>query len=65
MHYGTNVTSTTLCTTIWLISLKALHVSTIEHLMSALSGMLHIDNVNIFIDGPEVPIMDGSSISFC
>tara|TARA_Y100000590_G_scaffold453125_1_gene597573 strand:- start:436 stop:1047 length:612 start_codon:yes stop_codon:yes gene_type:complete len=31
--------------------------------MSALSG-LHIDNINIFIDGPEVPIMDGSSLPF-
>ena len=38
-------------------------VSTIEHLMSALSG-LHIDNIRIEIDGPEVPIMDGSSIKF-
>ena len=52
-----NVTATKLSTT---ISNKSdLSVSTIEHLMSALSG-LHIDNVNIFIDGPEVPIMDGS-----
>ena len=31
--------------------------------MSALSGM-HIDNVNVLIDGPEVPIMDGSSLPF-
>ena len=31
--------------------------------MSALSGM-HIDNVNILISGPEVPIMDGSSFPF-
>ena len=31
--------------------------------MSALSGM-HIDNVKIYIDGPEVPIMDGSSKPF-
>jgi len=31
--------------------------------MSALSG-LHIDNIKIEIDGPEVPIMDGSSIKF-
>ena len=56
-----NVTSTTLCTTI--SNTKGAYVSTIEHLMSALSG-LHIDNVNIFIDGPEVPIMDGSSFPF-
>ena len=31
--------------------------------MSALSGM-HIDNVEIYIDGPEIPIMDGSSKNF-
>ena len=31
--------------------------------MSALSGM-HIDNANILISGPEVPIMDGSSFPF-
>ncbi len=38
-------------------------VSTIEHLLSALYA-LHIDNVLIEIDGPEVPIQDGSSLNF-
>ena len=56
-----NVSSTNLCTTI--SNNIGVHVSTIEHLMSALSGM-HIDNVNILIDKPEVPIMDGSSLPF-
>ena len=56
-----NVTNTNLCTTI--SNQYNISVSTIEHLMSALSG-LHIDNVNIYIDGPEVPIMDGSSKQF-
>ena len=56
-----NVSSTTLCTTI--SNEKGISVSTIEHLMSALSGM-HVDNVNILIDGSEVPIMDGSSLPF-
>ncbi len=56
-----NVSSTNLCTTI--SNESNLSVSTIEHLMSALSG-LHIDNVNIYINGPEVPIMDGSSRPF-
>lgn len=55
-----NVSSTTLSTT---ISNGDVSVSTIEHLMSALSGM-HIDNALILIDGPEIPIMDGSSIPF-
>ncbi|MBB4077711.1 UDP-3-O-[3-hydroxymyristoyl] N-acetylglucosamine deacetylase/3-hydroxyacyl-[acyl-carrier-protein] dehydratase [Lewinella aquimaris] len=35
-------------------------VSTIEHLLSALSG-LQIDNILIEIDGGEVPILDGSA----
>ncbi len=56
-----NVTSTNLSTTI--SNNKGVSVSTIEHLMSALSGM-HIDNVNILIDNKEVPIMDGSSLPF-
>tara|TARA_Y100000590_G_scaffold383322_1_gene453855 strand:+ start:4585 stop:5457 length:873 start_codon:yes stop_codon:yes gene_type:complete len=55
-----NVTSTTLSTT---ISNSEVDVSTIEHLMSALSG-LHIDNLNIYISASEVPIMDGSSEPF-
>ena len=56
-----NVTNTKLSTTI--SNQNGVSVSTIEHLMSALSG-LHIDNIKIEIDGPEVPIMDGSSINF-
>ena len=56
-----NVTNTKLSTTI--SNKSGVSVSTIEHLMSALSG-LHIDNIKIEIDGPEVPIMDGSSIKF-
>ena len=56
-----NVTNTKLSTTI--SNQSGASVSTIEHLMSALSG-LHIDNIKIEIDGPEVPIMDGSSIKF-
>ena len=38
-------------------------VSTIEHVLSALIG-LGIDNVLMGIDGPEVPILDGSAIQF-
>ena len=56
-----NVSNTKLSTTI--SNQYGISVSTIEHLMSALSG-LHIDNTKIEIDGPEVPIMDGSSIKF-
>jgi len=38
-------------------------VHTVEHTLAALVG-LQIDNVMIEIDGPEPPIMDGSSIDF-
>ncbi len=38
-------------------------VSTAEHVLAALRGM-GVDNATIEIDGPEVPIMDGSAASF-
>jgi len=38
-------------------------VSTVEHALSALTG-LEIDNVLIEIDGPEIPILDGSADLF-
>jgi UDP-3-O-[3-hydroxymyristoyl] N-acetylglucosamine deacetylase len=38
-------------------------VSTIEHLMAALSA-LSIDNATIEVDGPEIPILDGSAQPF-
>jgi UDP-3-O-[3-hydroxymyristoyl] N-acetylglucosamine deacetylase len=38
-------------------------ISTIEHLLSAIAG-LGVDNCLIKVDGPEVPIMDGSSSPF-
>lgn len=39
------------------------HVATVEHLLAALSG-LGIDNILIEIDGPEVPVLDGSAAVF-
>ena len=39
-------------------------VSTVEHLMAACLGM-GLDNLLIEINGPEVPIMDGSAAVFC
>ena len=56
-----NVSETVLSTTI--SNSCGVKISTIEHLMSALSG-LHIDNLNIYINANEVPIMDGSSKPF-
>ena len=55
-----NVTDTSRGTT---ISEHGASISTIEHLMAALIG-LQIDNVLIDLDGPEVPILDGSSRIF-
>ena len=56
-----NVSETILSTTI--SNKSTLKISTIEHIMSALSG-LHIDNLIIYINDSEVPIMDGSSRPF-
>ncbi|AIR81229.1 UDP-3-O-acyl-N-acetylglucosamine deacetylase [Campylobacter fetus] len=39
-------------------------VSTIEHLLSAINSY-GIDNIRIVLDANEVPVMDGSAISFC
>lgn len=51
---------TPLCTT---LRDGTMQVATIEHLMAALSGM-GIDNAVVELDGPEVPIMDGSAAPF-
>lgn len=40
------------------------YISTIEHLMSAINGY-GIDNIRIIVDANEIPVMDGSSASFC
>lgn len=51
---------TELCTA---ISGNDFQVQTIEHLLSALSG-LHVDNVFIDVSTTEVPVMDGSAAPF-
>jgi UDP-3-O-[3-hydroxymyristoyl] N-acetylglucosamine deacetylase len=55
------VTATELCTVIGDRDSGA--VATVEHLMSALYG-LGVDNVLVEIDGPEMPILDGSAEPF-
>ena len=55
-----NVVDTNLSTTIGNNGNK---VSTIEHIMAAFFG-LGIDNARVELDGPEVPIMDGSCAPF-
>jgi len=54
------VTSTRLATT---LGRQDATVGTVEHLLAALAG-LGVDNVRIEVDGPEVPVMDGSAASF-
>jgi UDP-3-O-[3-hydroxymyristoyl] N-acetylglucosamine deacetylase len=56
------VTSTTMSTT--LSNQHGASVSTVEHLIAALVGC-GITNCIIKVDGPEIPIMDGSSKPFC
>jgi len=56
-----NVVEQPLCTR--LDDGEGLSVATVEHLMAALCG-LEIDNVVIELDGPEVPVMDGSAAPF-
>ena len=58
---GEAVTKTQLGTVIE--NAAGVSVSTIEHLMAALV-MLGVDNAVVELDGPEMPIMDGSSLPF-
>lgn len=55
-----NVVDTRLAT---VIGRAGVSVSTIEHLMAALTAF-GIDNLHIDIDGPEVPILDGSAAPY-
>ncbi|HYD18967.1 MAG TPA: UDP-3-O-acyl-N-acetylglucosamine deacetylase [Patescibacteria group bacterium] len=55
------VVDTKLCTV--LANKAGVTISTVEHLMSAFAA-LGIDNAIVEIDGPEVPIMDGSAVKF-
>ncbi len=54
------VNATDLCTS---IGVSGASVATIEHLMATLRA-LDIDNCAIEVDGPEVPVMDGSAEAF-
>jgi len=55
------VVGTTLCTTLGFDGGPT--VGTVEHVMAALAG-LGIDNATLEVDGPEVPVMDGSAAPF-
>ena len=56
-----NVVDTQLCTTLG--NGQGGRMGTVEHLMAALYGC-EIDNAFIDVDGPEVPVMDGSAAPF-
>ena len=58
--YMNRVVDTTMATT---ISEGNASIATTEHLLAAING-LSIDNILIEVDGPEIPIMDGSSSPF-
>ncbi|KAF0146580.1 MAG: UDP-3-O-3-hydroxymyristoyl N-acetylglucosamine deacetylase, partial [Rhodospirillaceae bacterium] len=55
------VVDTRLCTVIG--NTDGVVVGTVEHLLAAFAGVC-IDNVVVEINGPEVPIMDGSAAPF-
>lgn len=55
------VADTRLCTVLG--NEHSVTVSTVEHLLAALRGT-GVDNAEIEVDGPEVPIMDGSAAPF-
>jgi len=57
------VSDTRLCTVVSDPADPARSVGTVEHLMAALAGA-GIDNARIEVDGPELPILDGSSAPF-
>ena len=55
------VTDTRMCSTLG--NQDGITIGTVEHLMAALAGM-EIDNAVVEVNGPEVPIMDGSAAPF-
>ncbi|RJQ53721.1 MAG: UDP-3-O-acyl-N-acetylglucosamine deacetylase [Nitrospiraceae bacterium] len=55
-----SVVDTTFATT---LASEGVKIGTVEHLLAAFSG-LNIDNAYVELDGPEVPIMDGSALPF-
>ncbi|MBF0096552.1 MAG: UDP-3-O-acyl-N-acetylglucosamine deacetylase [Magnetococcales bacterium] len=56
-----NVVDTRLCSTV--ANADGIRVSTVEHLLAAFAG-LGVNNAYVDLDGPEIPIMDGSAAPF-
>lgn len=59
--HWSRVRSTELCTTLGVEGGHA--VATVEHAMAALAG-LGVDNALIEVEGPELPVLDGSAAPF-
>ncbi len=57
------VTDTRLCTALALAAHPEARVGTIEHLLAALAAC-GIDNAIVTLDGPEIPVFDGSAAPF-
>jgi UDP-3-O-[3-hydroxymyristoyl] N-acetylglucosamine deacetylase len=55
-HVGTQDHATTL-------TRDGVSIGTVEHLLAALAG-LGIDDARVLVDGPEVPVLDGSAAPF-
>lgn len=58
-----HVVDTRLCTVIASAERPDIRVGTIEHLMAALAGA-GVGNAIVQVDGPEIPILDGSAANF-
>ena len=58
-----HVVDARLATTLGLPDDSSVRIGTVEHVLAALAG-LGIDNALITLDGPEVPILDGSAAPF-
>ena len=58
-----HVVDTRLCTVLGSLAHPDARVGTVEHVMAALAAC-GIDNVLVEMDGPEVPVLDGSSAPF-
>ena len=54
------VSDTRLCTVLACPDQSAARVGTVEHLMAALAAC-GVDNVVVDVDGPEIPVLDGSA----
>ncbi len=57
------VAATSLATTLGLPQVHGTKISTVEHLLAGLFA-LGITNLSIEVQGPEIPILDGSSLPF-